>query len=122
SIAPTTNRVATAARPPSVLDNTAIATPSRSLTPGSPLPDYDRGNRTSKLVRYLFFRQYPPCSLLHAKHHRRDLHLAEEGGAALPGERIAAPEIHIPVLVDVRGRPCFVDRQRTGRQRQRDQR
>src|SRR6516225_6580328 len=64
----------------------------------------------------------PTRSLLNRLQHRRGrLHFGEASGAVLERELVAAPEFHIPVLVDMRRRPGRIDRQRTARERDRDE-
>ena len=45
------------------------------------------------------------------EHARSRLHLGETVGAALQRQLVAAPEIHVPVLVDMRRGPRLVDRE-----------
>src|SRR6516164_3012548 len=65
----------------------------------------------------------PTLSLLNCLQHRRSrLHFGEARGALLERELVAAPQFHIPVLVDMRRRPGRVDRQPTAREGDRKQR
>src|SRR3984893_13242556 len=56
------------------------------------------------------------------QHRRSRLHFGEARGAVLERELVAAPQFHIPVLVDMRRRPGRIDRQPTARERDRKQR
>ena len=51
-----------------------------------------------------------------AQHRCRGFEFGETEGAAFERERITAPLLHIPVLVDVRRLPGFLDRQASPRQ------
>src|SRR4051794_22227901 len=52
----------------------------------------------------------------------RRLHVGEAGGAARQRNLVAAPQLHVPVLVDMRGGPRVIDAKLTRRERKRDQR
>src|SRR6266849_325560 len=61
--------------------------------------------------------------LLHGREQRcRRLHFGKAKGAALERERIAAPLLEIPVLVDMGGLPCVLDTQPPAQHRERQQR
>ena len=46
------------------------------------------------------------------QHRRRRLQLGETVGATFERELVAAPLLHVPILVDMRGRPGFVGGER----------
>src|SRR5262249_35134090 len=55
------------------------------------------------------------------EHRRRRLPLGEARGAPCARELAAAPQLHIPALVAVRGRPALLERPRAALERERDQ-
>src|SRR3954451_16711529 len=56
-----------------------------------------------------------------AQHARRRLHFGEAIGAPLERELVPAPLQHVPILIDVGGRPGFVQRQRAGGESERNE-
>jgi hypothetical protein len=56
-----------------------------------------------------------PTGLQKAQHRCRGFEFGETEGAAFERERITAPLLHVPILVDVRRLPGFLDRQASPR-------
>src|SRR5580698_11546150 len=65
---------------------------------------------------------YEFCNLQILQHRRGGLQLGMPIGAAFERKLVAAPLLHVPIFVDMRGRPGLVGRDASLRQRQRKQR
>src|SRR5215213_9611830 len=63
-----------------------------------------------------------PCSGAQGEYRYGGLHLQEARGATLYREFVAAPEVHVPVLVDMRGGPRLLGSELLRRDRERDER
>src|SRR4051795_252285 len=74
----------------------------------------------ARVKRSLTLRK--PYSSREGEDGRRRLHVGKAGGAARQRNLVAAPQLHVPILVDVRCRPGFLNAELSHRERECDQR